>query len=94
MAELIQLLIHFHPCALHRFLRAVDGIREQVATLADPLCVGPVLEFDAFELKEIAQGLEQFVFLYRFHGYNGAMRAGRIMQHILATANYNIRNDL
>ena len=68
LAELIQLLIHFHLCALHRFLRAVDGIREQVATLADPLRVVPVLDFDAFELKEIAQGLEQFVFLYSFHG--------------------------
>lgn len=68
LPEFIQFLVHLPLRAFHRFLRAVDGVRKQVATLADSLCVSPVLEFDPFEFKKITQGLEQFVFLYRFHG--------------------------
>ena len=67
LPELIQLLVHLNPGMLDRLLRAVDGIRKQVAALADALRVGPVLEFDPFEFKKITQGFEQFVFLYCFH---------------------------
>ena len=67
LAELFQLLVHFHPRALHRLLRAIDGVREQIAALADAFCIGPIPEFDSFEFKKIAQGLEQLVFLYGFH---------------------------
>lgn len=68
LPQLIQLFVHFNSRMSHRFLCAVDGVREQVAALADALCVVAVLEFDPFEFKKIAQGSEQFVFLYSFHG--------------------------
>ena len=67
LPELVQLPVHLNLGMLDRLLRAIDGIREQVAALADTLRVSPVLEFDPFEFKKITQGFEQFVFLYCFH---------------------------
>jgi hypothetical protein len=67
LPHLLEVFVHLRFSLFQALLAEVNGIGEQPATGADAMRITAFLQLNATGFEEVAQVLEEFVFVNRFH---------------------------